>query len=226
MEKWTQAQKEAINSKGSTLVTASAGTGKTAVLTEKVASLFLQDNINVNQLLVMTFSSAAAEEMKTRISNKLSEIARDKTVSLNKRRHLFTQIRLLHTANIKTIHAFCNDIVKKYYYEINLNPNIEVGSTFDIAIIKRKAIAKILEEEYRKKDNAFIHLVEYFDNSEDIEDIFINSHEKIFNNIDPFDWLNKAVGLYNINETVVPEFMQIKLLEDFKKALSFYHQAQ
>lgn len=226
MEKWTQAQKEAINSKGSTLVTASAGTGKTAVLTEKVASLFLQDNIDVNQLLVMTFSSAAAEEMKTRISNKLSEIAKDKSVPLNKRRHLFTQIRLLHTANIKTIHSFCNDIVKKYYYEINLNPNIEVGNTFDIAIIKRKAISKVLEEEYRKKESAFIHLVEYFDNSEEIEDIFINSHEKIFNNIDPFAWLNKAVELYNIDETVLPEFMQIKLLSDFKKALGFYHQAQ
>ena len=192
MEKWTQAQKEAINSKGSTLVTASAGTGKTAVLTEKVASLFLQDNIDVNQLLVMTFSSAAAEEMKTRISNKLSEIAKDKSVPLNKRRHLFTQIRLLHTANIKTIHSFCNDIVKKYYYEINLNPNIEVGNTFDIAIIKRKAISKVLEEEYRKKESAFIHLVEYFDNSEEIEDIFINSHEKIFNNNIALIWISNC----------------------------------
>ena len=115
MEKWTTAQKKAIESKGSILVTASAGTGKTAVLTEKVASLFLNEGITMNQLLVMTFSSAAAEEMKTRISNKLSELAKDKSIKLNKRRFLFSQIRLLHTANIKTIHAFCNDIIKKYY---------------------------------------------------------------------------------------------------------------
>ena len=147
MEKWTQAQKEAINSKGSTLVTASAGTGKTAVLTEKVSSLFLQDNISIDQLLVMTFSSAAAEEMKTRIGNKLSDMTRDKSLSHNKRSFIFKQIRMLHTANIKTIHAFCNDIIKKYYYEVGLSPNIEVGNTFDIAILKRKAITRVLEKE-------------------------------------------------------------------------------
>lgn len=225
MEKWTKAQKKAIESKGSILVTASAGTGKTAVLTEKVASLFLNEGITMNQLLVMTFSSAAAEEMKTRISNKLSELAKDKTQKLNKRRFLFSQIRLLHTANIKTIHAFCNDIIKKYYYEVGLNPNIEVGNTFDIAILKRKAITKVLEEEFKKNEEVFTELLEYFDNSETIEDIFINSYEKIYNNIDPKAWLEEAVKMYDIDNKNMPSYMKEKLIKDFSLAKSYIQNA-
>ena len=223
MEKWTQSQKEAINSKGSTLVTASAGTGKTSVLTEKVASLF-QQNVGIDQILVMTFSSAAAEEMKERIRNKLYNIFKEEK-KRDKRRFLYSQIKLLHTANIKTIHAFCNDIVKKYYYEIGLNQNVEVGNTFDIAILKRKAIEKVLEKEFKTKDKDFIALMEYFDNSEEISDIFINTHEKIFNNIDPEKWLMNAVEKYNVNETTIPDFMKNKIISDFSLALSFYTKA-
>lgn len=225
MEKWTKAQKKAIESKGSILVTASAGTGKTAVLTEKVASLFLNEGITMNQLLVMTFSSAAAEEMKTRISNKLSELAKDKTQKLNKRRFLFSQIRLLHTANIKTIHAFCNDIIKKYYYEVGLNPNIEVGNTFDIAILKRKAITKVLGEEFKKNEEVFTELLEYFDNSETIEDIFINSYEKVYNNIEPKTWLEEAVKMYDIDDKNIPSYMKEKLIKDFSLAKSYIQNA-
>ena len=225
MEKWTTAQKKAIESKGSILVTASAGTGKTAVLTEKVASLFLNEGITMNQLLVMTFSSAAAEEMKTRISNKLSELAKDKSIKLNKRRFLFSQIRLLHTANIKTIHAFCNDIIKKYYYEVGLNPNIEVGNTFDIAILKRKAISKVLEQEYKKNEKAFMELLEYFDNSEPVEDIFINSYEKIYNNINPKEWLKNASNMYDVVDTKLPHYMKEKLIKDFSLARSYIQNA-
>ncbi len=218
MEKWTKAQKTAIESKGSTLITASAGTGKTAVLTEKVASLFLTENIDISQILVMTFSNAAAEEMKTRIANKLIEMTKNKALPLNKRRNLFTQVRLLHTANIKTIHAFCNDIVKKYYYEVGLSPDFAVGNNFDIAILKRKAIKKVLSEEYQKNEEVFIELLEYFDASEEVEDIFINAYDKIYNNIDPKQWMENAVALYDVESDKIPDFIKNYFIAEFEKA--------
>lgn len=225
MKNWTTAQKQAIDAKGSTLVTASAGTGKTAVLTEKVTSVMINEGVTVEELLVMTFSNAAAEEMKTRISNKLIEIIKDKNIPFRKRHPLYNQIKLLHTSHIQTIHSFCYDVVKKFYYEAGLDSNLKIGDSLEVAVLQRKAIKTVLESEYKNKDNVFIELLEYFDNSETVEDIFINAYEKIYNNINPEEWMAEAVEKYNVSEDEIPALIKDKLVSDFEKALALLNDA-
>ena len=130
-KKWTEAQIKAIESKGSVLVSASAGTGKTAVLTEKVSNCIAKENIDIKDILVMTFSSAAADEMKERIIKKLRELSKDSSITRTQQNRIFEEIKDFYASNIQTIHSFCNEVVKTYFYKVDLDPNMKIADNFD-----------------------------------------------------------------------------------------------
>ena len=121
---WTQEQLKAINSKGANiLVAAAAGSGKTAVLVERIAKKVLVDNVDIDKMLVVTFTNAAAAEMKERILERLyKEIEKAPNDS-----NLQKQILLLNKANISTIHSFCLEVIKNYFYEIDISPNFRIS---------------------------------------------------------------------------------------------------
>ena len=218
MSIWTKAQEEALKSKGSILVSASAGTGKTSVLTEKVVKSIIDEGVSFENILVMTFSSAAAEEMKTRIINKFREACEDKSLSIGKRASIYKQLSKIHTANIQTIHSFCNDIVRQYHYKVGLNGSFSVCDNLESAIYKKQAAKKTLHKEFMKKDPVFIELAESFDDSESIEDIFIEAYSKIITNIDVEAWLRSAVEEYNADSDF-PEIIKTKIMNDIGSAI-------
>ena len=112
--KWTPEQEQAINTKDcNLLVAAGAGSGKTAVLVERIIKKITEDNIDIDKLLVVTFTNAAASEMKERLLDKIYE-----EVSLNPDdENLQKQISLINRAHISTLHAFCIDVIKNNFYK-------------------------------------------------------------------------------------------------------------
>lgn len=146
---WTKEQKEAIYEKDSNiLVAAAAGSGKTAVLVERIIHKIIDEGIDIDKILVVTFTNAAASEMRERILDaiykKLEENPED--------RNLHRQITLLNKASICTIHSFCLDVIRNNFYEIDASANFRIGDTAEIELLKNDVIEELFEKKYEEQD--------------------------------------------------------------------------
>ena len=141
MPSWTSDQSLAINTRGGKIiVSAAAGSGKTAVLSERVLKLIM-DGTSVSSLLIVTFTVAAAEEMKIRIKDKLKK-AYEKDV---KNTYLKKQISLIDGAYITTMDAFYNTLVRNNFEKLDIDKDFDILSNEEEIIIKNKVITNVLE---------------------------------------------------------------------------------
>ena len=147
MPNWTKEQEQAIYQKGSnTLVAAAAGSGKTAVLVERMIHKIIDEKIDIDKILVVTFTNAAAAEMRERILDAIYE----KLEQNPDDEHLQKQVTLLNLANICTIDSFCLEVVKNNFYELeNMSPNFRIADTTEIELLKEEEEE---EEEEPKKE--------------------------------------------------------------------------
>ena len=122
--KWTSEQLQAIKEKGSNiLVAAAAGSGKTAVLVERIINKIVNEKIDIDKLLVVTFTNAAASEMRERIMEAIYKYLDENPED----EHMQKQTILMGKSNICTIHSFCLDVIKNNFYEIDVSPNFRIG---------------------------------------------------------------------------------------------------
>jgi len=146
--KWTKQQQRAIEQRGSdVLVTASAGTGKTAVLSGRCVNILSDESIcpDVLNMLVLTFTEAAAEQMHSRIAEQLKEAFLE---SGNRRfRH---QLILLQGADISTIHSFCKRLITEYFYKIGIDPTFRVIDDDERGLLKAEVLEKTIEWAWRQ----------------------------------------------------------------------------
>lgn len=229
--KWTEQQEKAITTNGSVLVSASAGTGKTTVLTERVIREILVNNINISNMLIMTFSSAAAREMQDRIKAKIMEMAEDENLDRNKRNKLWGQIKLFDNSHIQTIHSFCNEIIGKYSYLIGLGSKVKVADIYDSAIMKAEIAEEIADKEFamlKSKDpfsDGFKEIADFANSRTSLESLIINGYEKVSSFIDYKNWLRDNAEMYNISEEDIPEEMVELIRKDFEDAINGYNEA-
>ena len=199
---WTDDQWKAIMSSGQDiLVAAAAGSGKTAVLVERMIRKIVSDQpINVDELLVVTFTNASAAEMKHRIGEVL-----EKEINANPAsQHLKRQLALLNKAHISTIHSFCLEVIRKYYYVIDLDPGFRIADETEGQLLRDECLEDLFEEEYGKENNvAFFDLVDAFtnDRSDDalqrmIQEIYDFSRANPF----PSAYLQSLIKMYAIGE--------------------------
>ena len=136
------------------------GSGKTAVLVERIIHKILVEKLDITSLLVVTFTNAAAAEMRERVLNaidkKLEEFPEDV--------HLQKQTMLIHKASICTIHSFCLDVIKNHFYEIDLSPNFRIGDTSEIELLKQEVLDELFEQKYLEGDKNFLKLLEFYTN--------------------------------------------------------------
>ena len=159
---WTKEQQQAIYRKDSNiLVAAAAGSGKTAVLVERIINKILNENIDIDKILVVTFTNAAASEMRERI---LSAIYKkiDESENEEEQKNLERQILLINKASICTIDSFCLDIVRNNFFEIDISPNFRIGDTPEIELLKQEVLEELFEEKYEKKDEKFQKLIKTY----------------------------------------------------------------
>ncbi|WAW14332.1 helicase-exonuclease AddAB subunit AddA [Peptostreptococcus equinus] len=197
--KWTENQLKVINSRGSNLlVSAAAGSGKTAVLIERIIKLILDEDkpIDIDRLLVVTFTNSAASEMRERVA-----IAIEKALEKEPdNQRLQEQILLLNKSDITTIDSFCKKIIKNNFHSINIDPAIKIGDDAEVGIIQSEVIEKLFEELYNAKDQEFLSLVEAYSSKRN-DDSLINLVFMINNFLGstpfPEKWLEESTEFFN-----------------------------
>ena len=202
---WTPEQSQAIYKKESNiLVAAAAGSGKTAVLVERIINKIIKEKIDIDRLLVVTFTNAAASEMRERILKSIykiidSEEPQDEE-TIN---HLQRQITLLNKASICTIDSFCLDIIKNNFFEIEISPNFRIADTAEIDLLKQEVLEKLFEEKYEKHDQDFEKLIKTYTSYRDdtpLKDVVLRIYTYIESNPFPLKWLKEQVEKFNIKD--------------------------
>ena len=199
---FTEEQLNAINSRNSNiLVSASAGSGKTAVLVERIIKRIIDEKLEVDKILVVTFTKAAAGELKERIYKALKK-ALEKNPS---DRHLKAQIRNLQLASITTIHSFCLDVIRSNFYKLGLDPNFVICDETKSKLLKNEAITEVLEMEYadsKNQDFGLYNVLELF-NMDDND--FISCIYRIWDEINCYsegmEYLKNLIEEYNIEDS-------------------------
>lgn len=156
-ERWTDQQKQAYSSFGhDILVSAGAGSGKTAVLSERVYRHVAERHIDVDRLLVLTFTNKAANEMKVRIRNK---IRKDESGLFESEEEKARQINKIDSSSIMTFDAYALSLIRKYHYLFDLDRNIGIIDSNVLKIASERFIDEIMEKRYAEKDSAFLSLI-------------------------------------------------------------------
>lgn len=200
--KWTDEQQAVIDSRNcNLLVAAAAGSGKTAVLVERIIQIITDTKkpVDIDKLLVVTFTNAAASEMRERIGDAIAK-ALDKNPENS---HLQNQLVLLNRASITTIHSFCLDVIKSNFHKINIDPNFRIGDQTECSLLKQECIEEIFEQYYESRDTGFLNLVESYAEKrgdKDLQDIILSIYNFSMASPYPKKWLEDSAELFNIND--------------------------
>ena len=221
---WTKAQSDAINAlDGSVLVSAAAGSGKTAVLTQRVINRLTDENdpVSVDRLLIVTFTRAAAQEMRQRISDALSDLLKKDPANSN----LINQQLLLPTAKICTIDSFCSDLVKENFQALDLAPDFRIGDEGELQLLSKQAMDMTMEQMYENdSDGSFRNLTELLFTSRD-DSKTAEMAEKLYHNSVSFPfperWLDSLCSEYDEKINIKDSSYGKIILEHTVKALEY-----
>ena len=181
------------------------GSGKTAVLVERIINKIVNEKIDINTILIVTFTNAAASEMREKILEAIYKRLESNPFDS----HLQKQITLINKASICTIHSFCLDIIKNNFFEINIAPNFRIGNQAEIELLKQEVIEDLFEEKYDKQNKDFLELIDIYTNyrgDDDLKEIILNIYKTIQSNPFPEDWLNEKVNMFNIENCLNEDF--------------------
>ena len=220
--KWTPAQKSAIDTRDcNVLVSAAAGSGKTAVLVERIISMITDPdkNIDIDRLVVVTFTKAAAAQMKDKIRKALDSMLDENPGDVN----LLRQITLLNNAQITTIDSFCLWIIRNHFPEVNLDPGFRIMDEGEKKLIENDVLEDVLEEFYAEADEEFFNLVDAFGMGRDDSGL-VSIIDKIyrFSRSNPWidEWFDECMLVYDDETYDNPAIRE--LYDSIKNALLDY----
>lgn len=204
---WTEEQQRVLEArKKNVLVSAAAGSGKTAVLVERIIRMVTdpKEPVDIDRLLIVTFTNAAAAEMRERITKAIESRLDEQ----EENSHLLRQLTLIHNAQISTIDSFCLYVIRNYFHVIELDPNFRVADEGELKLLKSDMAAELLEEYYEKGEEHFLHFVECYSTGKSdkgLEDLILQLYEFSMSYPWPKEWLLECAGAYQIGE---PEEME------------------
>lgn len=217
MNRWTKEQQEAISDRGNNLLlSAAAGSGKTAVLVERIVKLIMENKVSIENLLVVTFTNAAASEMRERISNRIIGILESEDEEIDKK-HLRKQLSIISSANISTIHSFCIEIIRENFQTVNIDPSFRIGDSTEVSILKLESIDELFDESYEEEDGGFLDLVEIFSsnkNDNGLREVILSLYEFILSRPHPTKWLRGIIENFNVD---MEEFQSSPLKQNMNK---------
>lgn len=211
--KWTTEQQKVIDTRErNILVSAAAGSGKTAVLVERIIQMVIDDKhpVDIDRLLIVTFTKAAASEMRERIEKALERKLLENPDNL----HLQKQMTLVHSAQITTIHSFCKSIIQNYFSVIELDPSIRLADEVELQLLKADVAAELLEDEYAKESDGFLHFIEAYSTGktdEGIERFILQLYNFSISYPWPKEWLEQqkeSFSIHSVEEMEQTEWMQ------------------
>ena len=203
---WTREQEKAITLRDKNiLVAAAAGSGKTAVLVERIKGLILEDHCPIDRMLIVTFTNAAAAEMKEKIYRSLNEAveklaaAREGDLSEKEKEKLAFLKKQLHgvsLAQISTFHAFALEIIRRYFYVIQAEPNFRICDDTQQTLLRGEAMDELLEELFDEGEERFFSFLKAYSGDRN-ENRFRDMVDKVYDTIqslpEPYLWLEEKV---------------------------------
>lgn len=193
MPSWTNEQKDAIIKSGTNIiVSAGAGSGKTTVLTARVVEK-LKSGININNLLILTFTNKAAQEMKERIREAIKE-----------NEEISSQLDYIDSSYITTFDSFALSMVKRYSYLLNLGKNIAIADPSSIYLEKKKIINEVFDNLYTSKNPLFFKLLDNFTikKDDDIKSYILAINNKLDLKYDKLLYLDNYIDSYYSEENI------------------------
>lgn len=196
--KWTGEQQKVIDLRNrNILVSAAAGSGKTAVLVERIIRRLTEDDTptDVDRLLIVTFTEAAAAEMKERISAAIEKKLEERPGDIRLER----QATLIHSAQITTIHSFCLAVIRDHFHVIGIDPGFRIAEEGELKLLKQDVLAELLEECYAEAKEEFLDFTERFGSGKSdkkIEEIILKMYEYSRSYPRPDRWLDQCVKAY------------------------------
>ena len=190
--RWTDAQRRAIEERGNLIVSAAAGAGKTAVLTERIAEL-VAGGVSVDELLVLTFTRAAAAEMKLRIEQRLQR-AVEETEDEVLRARLLTEAGNVGSAHISTIDAFCTRILRRHGHTIGMTSGVRVADEVELAVLSERVKETLLTQLAAAEDRAYLRLLAAFRSEDAVWDCVQQLSTFLDAQAEPEAWLDAAIA--------------------------------
>ena len=231
--KWTKEQLKAIDTRRcNLLVAAAAGSGKTAVLVERIIKIVTDEKnpVDIDKLLVVTFTSAAAAEMRERIAAAITKALERNPSSKSLQR----QLTLLSRANITTMHSFCLDVIKNNFHTIDLDPAFRIGDETEGTLLKNEVLDEMFEDYYEKDDMEFFNLVEAYSGSKDdekLKEMVLDLYRFSMSGPWPEKWLIDKAEEFNISslgeldKTVWVEVLKNDISMEVDSFINLYYKA-
>lgn len=198
--RFTEQQSKVITTHGrNLLVSAAAGSGKTAVLVERIIRMITDktEPVSIDSLLVVTFTNAAASEMRERVGNALYSAIEDDPTNL----YLQQQLTLLPSANIMTLHAFCLQVIKNYFYKINLDPSFKIGDEIELTLMQNEVLGEVIETFYTEGDTNYLDFIESYapgKSDKAVEALVLSVYKLSRSHPMPEKWLENSIDLLDI----------------------------
>lgn len=217
----TPQQQAVVENRGGTLlVSAAAGSGKTKVLVDRVLKRIVDEGNNINEFLIITFTNAAAAELRGKISRALSQALAEQPEN----RHLARQLELLHLAQISTVHAFCGALIRQYGYLLEVPPDCGMLEDSQTAELLDRLVKELLEEAYQAKSPGFCQLTDTLGAGRSdgaLVQLILDVREKIQNQPDPEKWLRGRQLYFSESEDLTRTPWGQILIENAKKQLDW-----
>lgn len=197
---WTSDQQSIIDMRDcNILVSAAAGSGKTTVLVERIYSRITDPRhpVDVDQFVIVTFTKAAASQMKDRLRERLEKALAETPDNV----HLQRQIQLMGSAHISTVHSFCGYVIQNYFHRIGIDPSYRQGTSSELALIQKEVLTELLEEKYEEAAEDFVELADMnmFNYSDDkLEEILLSLYDKAMSEPFPGRWLDEMEQFYEV----------------------------
>ena len=195
---WTREQEQVIYLRNrAILVSAAAGSGKTAVLVERIIQMITdrEHPVDIDRLLIVTFTNAAAAEMRERITSAIEQALEEAPEDA----HLQRQQTLVHTAQITTIDSFCLSVIRDHFDLLDLDPSFRIGDEGERKLLKSDVVAGLLEDYYSEADPEFFHFVESYStgkNDSGLEELILRLYEFAMSYPEPKEWLKGCLNEY------------------------------
>lgn len=191
------------------LVAAAAGSGKTAVLVKRIIKKVTEEGQDIDRLLIVTFTNAAAAEMRERIGAAIEEALEEQPESV----HLQKQMMLLHNAQITTIHSFCLSVIREFFHLLSLDPGFRIGDEAELSLLRSDVLEEVLEECYEREEEPFLAFVESFGSvkSDDaVKEYILKLYQVAMSQPYAQEWLDSLTDGFLLSEE---EFYKHPLLE-------------
>lgn len=221
--KWTEDQLRVIETRDcNILVSAAAGSGKTAVLVERIIERITdkKEPVDIDHMLIVTFTNAAAAEMRERITERLEKL-REKNPEDEL---LERQLTLVHNAMIATIDSFCLLVVRNHFEEIDLDPNFRIADTGELELLSEEVLDSVFEANYEKKQPFFLQLMQIYSDKKGKDTQVKEMIKKVYRMAAsaswPLEWMEKLGYLYKMDR--YEEFLNSDFISDIKKEICCY----